>query len=417
MVNLPVTGLLAAAVATITATIAATDATTSTQLQLPRLLGSYPVGTVNLEVTDHTRTVPSTATNASTNSTEPRRLMVSVFYPTTNATTKNGNASKSSSSRSRSSSGNNSTYQRAPYFASATSAAAFATYLGNATTLLTNLATWAYADAPLAATHASVLLFSHGLGSSRLLHAAFLADLASRGWIVVAPDHPYDAWYTEYPDGSVARMPDAALDDFPNELPGLVDTRVKDITFLAGLLQNGSLWRGLSTSSTVDIGILGHSLGGNTAAQTVARSSSSSSSSSSFPCGANFDGGIFGPVAATGLDRPFLQIGAANHNQTTDATFSHFWSVLHGFRRELTVNSTVHQSFMDLPVLRDVLGDEFPVDLRNQSGTAPGARLLQIETTLVDAFFRFCLTKTASSDDFDQVAKSLAPDIWPREVW
>ncbi|KIH92773.1 hypothetical protein SPBR_02904 [Sporothrix brasiliensis 5110] len=405
MVNHPVTGLLAATVATIAATIPATDATTSTQLQLPRLLGSYPVGTVNLEVTDHTRTAPSTATNASTNSTEPRRLMVSVFYPTTNATAKNGNASKSS---------NNSTYQRAPYFASATSAAAFDTYLGNATTLLTNLATWAYADAPRAAANASVLLFSHGLGSSRLLHAAFLADLASRGWIVVAPDHPYDAWYTEYPDGSVARMPDAALDDFPNELPGLVDTRVKDVTFLAGLLQSGSLWRGLSTSSTVDIGILGHSLGGNTAAQTVARSSSSSSS---FPCGANFDGGIFGPVATTGLDRPFLQIGAANHNQTTDATFSHFWSVLHGFRRELTVNSTVHQSFMDLPVLRDVLGDEFPVDLRNQSGTAPGARLLQIETTLVDAFFRFCLTKTASSDDFDRVAKSLAPDIWAREFW
>lgn len=387
MVSLPITGMVATALFVVVAAAA--------QLRLPPLLGRHPVGTVSLELTDLSRTVPSTANNASTsstNSTEPRRLMVSVFYPTTNASVHSG------------------TYQRVPYFISATAAAAFDTYLGDATSVLRNLSTWAHVRAPVAcANSTSVLLFSHGLGSSRLLHAALLADLASRGWVVVAPDHPYDALYTEYPDGSVARMPDSALDNFPNELPGLVDTRVQDVAFIVEMLKNTTLLPGLPSPSTV--GILGHSLGGNTAAQAVA------SHPAVFSCGANFDGGIFGPVASTGLNQPFLQIGAANHNQTTDATFSALWGKLKGFRREFTVNGTVHQSFMDLPVLRDVLGDAFPASFRNQSGTASGVRLLQIETSLVDAYFRFCLTNTASSDELDRVARSLAPDISAREVW
>ncbi|KAL1897025.1 hypothetical protein Sste5346_004229 [Sporothrix stenoceras] len=371
--------------------LAALPAATASQLQLPPLLGRHPVGTISLEFTDHSRTAPSTASNVTANSTEPRRLMVSVFYPTTNISIHSGN------------------HSRAPYFSTATSAAAFDTYIGNATGLLTNLLTWAYEGTPIVPSNTSVLLFSHGLGSSRLLHTAFLEDLASRGWVVVAPDHPYDALYTEYPDGSFARMPNSALDDFPNELPGLVDIRVKDVQFIANLLKNGTLLPRLSSPPT--IGILGHSLGGNTAAQAVANNTST------FPCGANFDGGIFGPVATTGLDQPFLQIGAANHNQTTDATFSNFWDVLKGFRREFTVNGTVHQSFMDLPVLRDTLGDDYPAELHNQSGTEPGSRLLEIETSLIDAFFRFCLTKTKPSDNLDQVAKNLSPDISAREMW
>lgn len=245
------------------------------------------------------------------------------------------------------------------------------------------------------------------------MYAAQLEDLASQGWIIFAPDHPYDALITEFPNGDIIRMPDTVLDDFPSKLPSLVEVRVADVEFIAGALKNSTIMSqipGLGSSGGIlhnnHTGIFGHSLGGNTAAQAVANSSI-------FPCGANFDGGIFGPVATTGLDKPFLEIGASNHNQTSDATFSEFWSHLRGFRREFTVNGTVHPSFMDIPILRDILGDAIPAPLRNQSGTIGGTKLLEIETSLIDAFFTFCL-KGGSADGLDHAATNLNPDVTAR---
>ncbi|CAK7213842.1 hypothetical protein SEUCBS140593_001982 [Sporothrix eucalyptigena] len=331
--------------------------------------------------------------------------MVSVFYPTANESVHSGK------------------YSRAPYFPSALTAAAFSSYLGNSSDVL-NITTRAYEGTPFADSvpigqlkdapaGAPVLLFSHGLGASRFLYSTQLADLASQGWVVVAPDHPYDALITEFDDGTVVRMPDSVLDNFPSQMPVLVDTRVRDLEFIATAIRNSTVLAQLGHTSlnTSSIGVLGHSLGGNTAAQSV-------SNSSFFSCGANFDGGIFGPVATVGLDKPFLEVGAANHNQTTDATFSNFWGHLRGFRREYTVNGTVHPSFMDLPVLLSVLGDAVPASLRNESGTIPAARLLQIETKLIDAFFQCCLLGSGSSDGLTRVAKSLVPDISAREdLW
>ncbi|CAK7225239.1 hypothetical protein SBRCBS47491_005820 [Sporothrix bragantina] len=367
--------------------------------ELPPLLGPHPVGTISLQLTDYARVEGPVTGNVSTPaSPRPRRVMVSVFYPTTNTSLANGN------------------FTRAPYFPSPVTAGAFSSFIGNSSELL-HIATRAYEGAPMArgVVNASVLVFSHGLGSSRLVHAAQLANIASHGWVVVAPDHPYDALITQFDDGTVVTMPDSVLDDFPNELPTLVDTRVLDVEFVVASLKNSSFLSQLPGKppflNATAVGVLGHSLGGYTAAQTVANVSY-------VPCGLNYDGGIFGAVAATGLDKPFLQVGASNHNQTTDTTFSDFWGKLRGFRREFTVNNTVHASFLDLPVLRDVLGDAFPPSLRNQTGTVNGARILQIEAGLVNSFFKFCLSGRGSSAKLDSVAKSFSPDITAREgLW
>jgi hypothetical protein len=199
-------------------------------------------------------------------------------------------------------------------------------------------------------------------------------------------------------------MDPTVLDYFPNELPGLIEIRVADVEFIAKAFKNATTLSQIpgliSSGNTIHsnrIGIFGHSLGGATAAQAV-------SNSSTFPCGANFDGGIFGPVAESGLDKPFLQIGAQDHNQTSDTTFSEFWNHLRGFRREFTVNGTVHIAFMDVPVLRDLLGEAFPAQQRNQSGTIPGERLLEIETALIDSFFAFCLEGRAA-DELDSLTR------------
>lgn len=48
-----------------------------------------------------------------------------------------------------------------------------------------------------------VVLFSPGIGDSRLLYSAMARSLASNGYIVVTVDHTYEAYFVEFPDGTV----------------------------------------------------------------------------------------------------------------------------------------------------------------------------------------------------------------------
>jgi len=112
------------------------------------------------------------------------------------------------------------------------------------------------------------------------MYTAQLEALASQGWILIVSDHPYDALITEFPDGNVIRMDSSVLDDFPSKMTSLVEVRVADVEFIASAFQNSttlSQLLGLDSSAGAirgnRIGIFGHSLGGNTAAQAVANSS------------------------------------------------------------------------------------------------------------------------------------------------
>ena len=46
-------------------------------------------------------------------------------------------------------------------------------------------------------------IFSPGAGNSRLLYSAMAKSLASRGYVVVTVDHPYDADIVEFPEGTI----------------------------------------------------------------------------------------------------------------------------------------------------------------------------------------------------------------------
>jgi hypothetical protein len=50
-----------------------------------------------------------------------------------------------------------------------------------------------------------LVLFSPGLGESRLLYSVTAKSIAAQGYIVATIDHPYDAEVVEFPDGSVVR--------------------------------------------------------------------------------------------------------------------------------------------------------------------------------------------------------------------
>ncbi len=110
-----------------------------------------------------------------------------------------------------------------------------------------------------------IVLFSHGNGGVRFQSIFLCEHLASHGYVVVSPDHTGNAALTQLPSGLV----------FPG--PFGIDplTRVADMSFLVDTLESlqkddpDGRFTGMLDLERV--GMTGHSFGGNTTLETVAR--------------------------------------------------------------------------------------------------------------------------------------------------
>lgn len=127
------------------------------------------------------------------------------------------------------------------------------------------LQTDAIADAPIAGRDLPVLVFSHGLGISRSLYSALLEELASRGYLVAAIDHPYGG-VMERADGRVITLEQDTASGAQDSLLAVRATEwARDASFVLDQLRDahsslGNLVAG--RASERGIGMLGHSLGG-----------------------------------------------------------------------------------------------------------------------------------------------------------
>ncbi|RYP64314.1 hypothetical protein DL771_008816 [Monosporascus sp. 5C6A] len=208
-----------------------------------------------------------------------------------------------------------------------------------------------------------LVLFSPGLGNSRLLHSAMAQQLSSTGSIVVTVDHPYDAGIVTFLDNTTIPAANITTDA---QIVEDLNVRVRDVSFVLDQLHRPSivsklvpgLTCGLDTSK---VGIYGHSLGGATAAEAML-------SDSRFIGGVNLDGTFFGSVINRGLDKPLMIMAHEGENMTTDATWGALWPNLKGFKREFMLNGSAHGTFTDLAEAADLIG------LRGISGT--GGRIL-----------------------------------------
>ncbi|KAI6080649.1 hypothetical protein F4821DRAFT_251053 [Hypoxylon rubiginosum] len=345
------------------------------QVLLPEVTGPHVVGLRNLELVDHGRVDPYSPSGA------PRDLMVTLFYPTLDASSAH--------------------LPLAPQFSPAV-ASKVDDLLSLASGTAATLTTRARLNAALASDISGfpVVIFSHGFGFTRGLYSALLQDLASWGWIVAAVDHPYDAAIVEYPDGRTveARNWSWPLDPPVRELD--LETRVADLLFVLEELGGGTqvvgaeesileLYdkqqraEGTSESDTLLFALnvsrcvaLGHSFGGATAVQILANSSA-------VIAAADLDGFLYGPVIDQGTEKPVLVLGFPEHFATDDPTAAPGWPALHGWKRDFTVAGTVHESYTDYSVFADIWRNE-----GIEAGSVPGTGMVQIQRTYVDAFFR-----------------------------
>ena len=121
--------------------------------------------------------------------------------------------------------------------------------------------------------------------------------------------------------------------------------------------------------TSAGIGMIGHSLGGTTAAETMFVDRR-------VKAGANLDGAMSGGVLTGGLDRPFLLVGSDAHGRAPTRPGPRSGPSLRGPRHELELRDSGHMSFTDYQVLLPQAGIP-PADLvdalRHDRGRPVGA--------------------------------------------
>lgn len=221
--------------------------------KLPKPTGPYTVGTRTYHMVDTSRTE-----QFSDDKNEPRELMVQVWYP----------AEKPEKGK------------KAPFVADFDiGGVAIARRLNFPPFTVRHIdlvRTHSYEDAALIEADElfPVITFSHGYLGLRSQNTWQMEELASQGYVVVAPNHSYGAVITVFPDKRVVFGLTEPPDDLPVQTAGRIAIRqwAEDIQFILDQL---AIWNQDSAhflNGRLDldrVGVFGHSMGAGTALQTV----------------------------------------------------------------------------------------------------------------------------------------------------
>jgi len=170
----------------------------------------------------------------------------------------------------------------------------------------------------------------------------------------VTIDHTHDSSPVEFPGGRLETT--AIPEPTPQVVEQAVAVRVADTRFVLDTLialnagsnpdaEQRTLPAGLRGAMRLSsVGMFGHSLGGAAAAAAMFQDPR-------ITAGVNLDGTMYGPVVNAGLDRPFMLIAAQDHGRDNDETWDKFWANMLGWRLNLQLTGSGHNSFTDFQVM------------------------------------------------------------------
>jgi len=211
--------------------------------------------------------------------------------------------------------------------------------------------THAEVSAPLAASDRPwpVVIFSPGYGAPRATYTGLATRLASRGFVVIVLDHPFEAGVTQLPDGRVVGTQEIIPADHTQYMPNQQVVRTADIRFVIDQIARpealSSLLRG-GRIETSKVAVIGHSFGG-------AASAMAMSEDARVVAAANIDGTPYGDLPDRQLTRPFLllQSDYAETHHSADFINGNGKLLAHstapGFHYE--IKRANHYSFTDAP--------------------------------------------------------------------
>lgn len=319
-------------------------------LELAAPTGTRPIGAVSLYLVDRTRVDPLAGTPG------PRELSARVWYPA--ASPADG--------------------PPVGYMSEGVSAAIEGAF-GLPAGTFGELSAHASASPPVADGRHPLLLFSHGLGAMHQFDTSLLEELASRGYVVAAIDHTYDAAVVELPDGRVVPGIAPAVPD-PAQRRQLLSTRVDDLRFVLDRLVRLTRAESGLLAGHLDlrrIGALGHSFGGATVASAMLIDRR-------IVAGADLDGRVWGRVVSKGLDRPFMLLVGDSLTVGLTPDQARFFTRLRSERHALRLVGAGHFSFTDVPQFADALPG---LDQLFDIGSIDAAEATREVRAYVTAFF------------------------------
>lgn len=201
-----------------------------------------------------------------------------------------------------------------------------------------------------------VLLFSPGLGAVAELYSGLLEDLASRGYVVVAINHPYISGVTVLPGGRVVPVLDV-LEQDEEQLAAAAPSVVADLRSTLDWLQLRNQEPEHLLGGHLDlehVAALGHSFGGSAALQATRLDPR-------LRAAANLDGSIQGELAGP-WSKPMLLYAAGQDPR--DASMDTVWAARRGPGAYKVLENAGHHDFTDgrwvLPAsVIKAMGDDF----------------------------------------------------------
>jgi dienelactone hydrolase len=361
---------------------------------LPTPTGEFAVGSQTYTWTDATR-----AETATRNHNDRREVIAQAWYPTDSTAGPGGPGGPGGTGGTGGTGGSSPEGTEVRYVGVDQATPVAGGYPAWVAGRYDRIDTHATDDVPVSAVQPTwpVLVFSPGAGLARQTCTALCAELASRGYVVVALSHPYDSSASLLSDGRVVN-PNPTRSDTPAENAHLVDIRVADVEFVLDQLQtlrdpasapapSGSVLAG--HLDLTRIAMVGHSLGGATAARVLA-------DDDRLDAAVNIDGRVFGP--APRLDRPYLWLqNEATANATTRADHPtgdladmarlerQLLSEQTGPGGLLVVDDTRHLDFTDVPAYLSPLGRRL---LGSYTLTSPAGvdRMTGLTADLIEEF-------------------------------
>ena len=243
-----------------------------------------------------------------------------------------------------------------------------------------------------------VVLLEHGSSVVPAIYTVLAEGLASSGFIVVATNHPADSLISVFPDGhelkftpywpaeADRRTQGVAIGKFADEV------LVADVRFVLDQLQeinsHDPFWHGhLDLSET---GIVGHSMGGTTAALATKEESR-------ILAGVNLDGstypGMNADIRPVPVNKPFLFVATEEHASGEARAREYIGSESNTYY--VVVTRADHMSFTDA----DLVSSRFTRDLKPDDSAFERAMLTSILTrSLVEEFFAKYLKGTVAPD-------------------
>jgi len=233
------------------------------------------------------------------------------------------------------------------------------------------------------------------------MYTSLASDLASRGFIVAAIDHTYEAFAVKLPSGPVREGvyggPFDSVEVSTDQSADLESTRADDasfvLTFVNGLSgrKSSPLWRHVDRKHSA---VMGHSLGGATAFETANKDSR-------FDASVNLDGEVWNDeLAATNLNTPhLLLLSEAALRDTFQFTLAcAYYGRQTGPKQALLFAGTRHYAFSDFQSLSPQVVAQYPEwtfasQMPSFIGTADPASTVALERQTLARYFKFYLGK------------------------